>query len=1251
MRILIDLQGAQSTGNRHRGIGRYSLSLAQSMARQAGKHELLLALNGRFPEAVDDIRTAFNGLIDPANIKVWYPAAQSGAGARAPSEVLADEKLYEAFLASLKPDAVHVSSLFEGLGDATVTSVGRFTRTPTAVTLYDLIPLINPQPYLDNPVMRDWYMGKVEAMRKANLWLAISESSRQEGLSHLDLDATRCVNVSTAAGGHFRKLDVAPERAHALRARYNLHKPFVMYTGGIDHRKNIDGLIRAFALLPPELRSEHQLAVVCSARPEDREALMALARQQGLAKEDVAVTGFVPEEDLVGLYNLCALFVFPSWHEGFGLPALEAMLCGAPVIGANTSSLPEVIGWEDAMFDPRDDKSIAAKMSQALSDDAFRRTLVAHGEQQSKKFSWDESGRRALRAFEQLHDSTHTAKPGAMGTPAGAARPRLAYVSPLPPERSGISNYSAELLPELAKFYDIELVTDLKAIDRRELSKSFPLRSVEWFRHNASAFDRVLYHFGNSEFHQHMFSLLEEIPGTVVLHDFYLSGIQAHRESVGGEAFAWTRALYESHGYGAVAERAKAADTADVIFKYPCNFDVLRLASGVIVHSPYSLELARQWFGSKSTDNWTLIPLLRVMPESIDEARRRARTELGLDDYQFMVCAFGLLGPTKLNHRLLDAWLQSSLATDPKCRLVFVGENDKGRYGAQLEQVVARRDRAAQVSITGWVDSATFQRYLSSTDVAVQLRTLSRGETSAAVLDALGRGVATVVNANGSMAYLPSDAVVMLPEEFSDEALIKALENLRQSPPTARALGEKGKELISTAHAPADCARQYAQAIELFASRAKYARTGLIKSIGADTSLSDESLTEAAQSIARALPMPAAKRQFFVDVSELVQRDWQSGIQRLVRSLLRSLFDSPPEGYRIEPVYALKGEPGYNYARKFSLRFLGCSPQGLDDAPIDARDGDIFVGLDLQPHIVPEQADFYKALRQQGVRVEFVVYDLLPVLLSHRFFQDAKAVHERWLKVIAESDGVLAISNAVADEFTAWASENAPERIGAGLKVRAFHLGADISYSLPTSGLPLAAKSTLAQIAAAPAFLMVGTVEPRKGHAQTLDAFEQLWRNGINVNLVVVGKTGWMVEEVIERLQQHPQRGRRLFWLEGISDEYLEQLYDDSACLILASEGEGFGLPLIEAAIHKLPILARDLPVFREVAADHALYFDGMKGEDIAAAVMRWLELFKLDQHPRSETMPFLTWQQSAEQFKAALFDQSCPRTAPQRSN
>lgn len=1238
MRIVIDLQGAQSPGNRHRGIGRYSLSLAQSMVRHAGPHEILLALNGRFPEAAEEIRSAFAKLVDPKQIKVWFPAGNEGAGARTHADILADEKLYEAFLASLQPDVVHVSSLFEGLGDATVTSIGRFSELPTSVTLYDLIPLINPQPYLADPVMRDWYLGKIEAMRRAQLWLAISESSRREGIAQLGLDPLRCINISCAAGDHFKPAVVPSAREQELRTRYQLHKPFLMYTGGIDHRKNIDGLIRAFALLPPELRASHQLAIVCAARPEDRDALLSLALGQGLADGSVAITGFVPEQDLVDLYNLCQLFVFPSLHEGFGLPALEAMLCGAPVIGANTSSLPEVIGFDEALFDPRSDSAIAEKMTQALHQEDFRLRLIEHGRRQSAKFSWDESGQRAMSALEHLHGLRTEASDSATIT---RKRPRLAYVSPLPPERSGISTYSAELLPDLAKLYDIELVTNLAQVDERELKKRYSIRSVDWFRKNATAFDRVVYQFGNSEFHQHMFDLLEEIPGVVVLHDFYLSGIQAHREFASRQAHNWTQALYESHGYPAVVDRNRAKDLAEVIFKYPCNFDVLRLATGVIVHSPYALKLAEEWYGNAVASNWALIPLLRRAPESVTDSKAQARAELGLQPDDFLVCAFGLLGPTKLNHRLYEAWSKSSLANDPRCRLVYVGENDPGPYGLQLTQLISQGRTGSRISITGWADAETFARYLNAADAAVQLRSMSRGETSATVLDAMSRGVPTVVNANGSMAFLPSDAVIRLADQFTDAELVDALESLRRSPAAAKIIGAAGKRLIEAVHSPATCARSYADAIERFTRSARQGRPGLVQSIISGPPLSEGGLTDTARAIARALPLPGPQRQLFIDVSELVQQDWQSGIQRLVKSLLLALFESPPAGFRIEPVYALRGEQGYNYARKFTLAFLGCPADSLPDAPIDVRAGDVFVGLDLQPHIVPEQIAFLKDIRQLGVRIEFVVYDLLPVLLSQRFFADARDIHERWLRAISEGDGVLTISNAVATEFTEWLSQVAPQRLADGFKVRAFHLGADITASAPSTGLPASAGALLSSLKSVPSFLMVGTIEPRKGHAQTLDAFEQLWREGLNANLVIVGKAGWMVEEVLERLRQHPLQGKRLFWLEGISDEYLERVYGTCACLIAASEGEGFGLPLIEAARHKLPILARDLPVFREVASEHAHYFDGTSGSDIAVAVGRWLELFEAGRHPRSETMPYLTWQQSAEQFKAALFGDS----------
>jgi glycosyltransferase involved in cell wall biosynthesis len=132
---------------------------------------------------------------------------------------------------------------------------------------------------------------------------------------------------------------------------------------------------------------------------------------------------------------------------------------------------------------------------------------------------------------------------------------------------------------------------------------------------------------------------------------------------------------------------------------------------------------------------------------------------------------------------------------------------------------------------------------------------------------------------------------------------------------------------------------------------------------------------------------------------------------------------------------------------------------------------------------------------------------------------------------------------------------------------------------------------------------------------------------------VIVGKKGWMVDALAERINSHAELGKHLFWLDGISDEYLESIYKASACLVSASEGEGFGLPLIEAAKQGIPILLRDLPVFREVAGDHAFYFSGLLAEDLASSVRKWLSLEQQKQVPDSKLIPILTWAQSAAQL------------------
>jgi glycosyltransferase involved in cell wall biosynthesis len=357
--------------------------------------------------------------------------------------------------------------------------------------------------------------------------------------------------------------------------------------------------------------------------------------------------------------------------------------------------------------------------------------------------------------------------------------------------------------------------------------------------------------------------------------------------------------------------------------------------------------------------------------------------------------------------------------------------------------------------------------------------------------------------------------------------------------------------------------------------------------------------------------------------------------QRVVRGILREWLLNPPTGWRVEPVYAT-ADTEYRYARRFSLNFIECQPNLLVDEPIEVAPGDVFVGLDLQPDVTPARQEFYQRIRRQGACVKFIVYDLLPILLPAAFPDGTSASHSKWLKIVAQSDGAVCISRSVADELRAWLQDNGPPR-ERPLNIGWFHLGADVGNSVPSIGLPGNANHVLQALRARPTFLSVGTIEPRKGHAQMLAAFELLWRAGQDVNLVLVGKQGWMVEALVKRLRNHPEHNKRLFWLEGISDEYLEKVYAAGTCLIAASEGEGFGAPVIEAAQHKLPVIARDIPVFREVAGVHAAYFSGKNPEDLAGAIQDWLPLHASGQHPRSDNMPWLTWAESARQLLTCI--------------
>jgi glycosyltransferase involved in cell wall biosynthesis len=377
------------------------------------------------------------------------------------------------------------------------------------------------------------------------------------------------------------------------------------------------------------------------------------------------------------------------------------------------------------------------------------------------------------------------------------------------------------------------------------------------------------------------------------------------------------------------------------------------------------------------------------------------------------------------------------------------------------------------------------------------------------------------------------------------------------------------------------------------------------------------------------------KRQLLVDISELVQKDAKTGIQRVVRNILYKWLTDPPPGFSVEPVYATQ-EFGYRYARVFTQNFMSCPKTNVVDEPIDYAVGDVFLGLDFQPQIQSRQNPFYQHLRQHGVNVFFVIYDLLCIRMPENFVFGAEEGFTQWLEVVAEVDGAICISAAVAKELEEWLINRKINRLRS-FELNWFHLGADIDKPNQSKGFPEYFEAVLNQLSIYPSFLMVGTLEPRKAHAQVLDAFELLWENGADVNLVVVGKKGWLADELIKRLHRHQETNKHLFWFDGASDEQLEILYAANTCLIAASYGEGFGLPVIEAAQRKLPVIARDIPVFREVAGDHAYYFKADHPGELAKAIENWLGLFKSNQHPKSDNMPFITWTESATQLLKAM--------------
>ena len=819
------------------------------------------------------------------------------------------------------------------------------------------------------------------------------------------------------------------------------------------------------------------------------------------------------------------------------------------------------------------------------------------------------------------------------------------------PLRTGIARYNTELIPHLTRYYDVHVIVPQDGLDDVEPPRGVcGVHDFPWFEKNVGAFDRIVYHIGNAPFHQYMFEAILKYPGIVVLHDFYLGHLLRGLEDGGRWNNIWTSSLYNAHGYSALKVRHDPAHASLAMWEFPANFFLFQQAQAIVAHSMESMRLTEKFYGKGWAQRVREIALLRELPVRIN--RQAARAALGLAPDEFLVCSFGFINEVKCVHELMHAWIAADIGVRRKARLVFVGTLTGGTYcdgAARLARMAPTRN---PIAITGFAAPEDYVRYLEAADVAVQLRARSRGENSGAVIDCLAYGVPTIVNAHGSFRELPDDCVVKISDDVVVEELADAMIALADDQTRSEKLSQAAVAHIRSTCAPARVAFDYHDVIESALRAAPGACSLPALRTASDALRRDASEEKAWIDTAKCMAaewqsLPPARR-LFVDITVVATHDLRTGIQRVVRGQLTSFLEEPPQGFRVEPVKLVLQDNRLVlcYAAQAASKIFEIPSDGLVDSVVEFHAGDIYYMPDYYTAGVTQASldGLYREMRESGVKIAFAVFDNLPIHYPEFFPDGARKTHEEWLRALnANADILVCISETVQKDTEAWLEANTPLPHPV---CSAVHLGADLAASAPSKGLPRDAEATLRTLGRAPTFLTVGTIEPRKGHLQAIAAFEKLWREGMDVNLVIVGEEGWKglpvdqrrtIPAIVETIKKSSLNGRRLFWISGVSDEYLEKLYSLSTCLLAASEDEGFGLPLIEAAQHGLPILARDTPIFREVAGDHAAYFSSARPEDLSGSIRTWLALHAAGTHPRSEGMPWLTWRENATRV-ASLF-------------
>jgi glycosyltransferase involved in cell wall biosynthesis len=810
VRIGIDMLGVQSAASRGRGIGRYGRSFARALVERPADHEFVLYAHDGLPTDAfpDDPRCTVRPL--PAGIPA--PEAMERVAAENPDHI----------------DRLLILSPFE-LHHHYRSPARPADGTPVAAIVYDLLPFLEQERYLAWPQAGRWFYRSLERLRGYDCLLAISEATAAETRRLLGRSERKVVAIGTASDPSYFVPDRTLPLGHGSRETFRslgIDRPYVFTVASTDERKNLAGLLDAFALLRPALRERYQLVVTCALDEAEAHKVRAWAFERGLVP-NLVLTGGVPDATLRLLYQRCAAFAFPSRYEGFGLPILEAMHCGAAIVAGNNSSQPEVLGDAGLLADADEPEDFSTKLASLLADGELAEGLRVRALIRAREFRWSDVADRALRAIEELRPS-RLAVPRRGGKSKGL-RPRVAKFAPWPPKESGVADYALRLGQALRELYDVDLYHDpaSEPILGARAREFRAIRPVHFARNDAVLRYRgVLHHMGNSHHHQFVYDAMGRTPGIVTLHDFHLTSFQCWRACRTDDPVGFIRrelASCERSRADEVLptihdprEVARSLDRELVRRDLPMNRRVIEAAEALVVHSSWAWRRIRERYPEAEAKTF-VIPLGADPARPDPRCRWAVRERFGLPADALVFASFGILHAQKMNLEALRAF--APVAREfPDAMLVFVGpDHTEGAARREAESL----GLAGRVRFLGWRPDDEFLELIAASDVGISLRRPPTfGETSGALLHLLRHGIPTVVIDADAFADFPDDVVVKLRWDGDViGALERTLHELAAQPARRAALRDRAWQHIERQHRWGRIAALYAEVIERMARR------------------------------------------------------------------------------------------------------------------------------------------------------------------------------------------------------------------------------------------------------------------------------------------------------------------------------------------------------------------------------------------------------------------------------------------------